>query len=70
MNTPTSCGPGFARMQARLGPDRAEALRQDTLRRQEAALSEAATTRPAAEGDHGAYADYPAPARSPRGKRR
>lgn len=34
----TKAGPGFRRMMERLGPEKAEALRQDTLRRQREAL--------------------------------
>lgn len=58
MNTPAR-GPGFARMMARLGPEQAEQLRQQTLREQEAALAEAASTRPPAERDRDTYQDYP-----------
>lgn len=58
-------GPGFRRMQERLGPDAMEALRQDTLRRQEAALAEAASGHPATV-DRAHYVGYPAPRSSKR----
>jgi hypothetical protein len=59
-------GPGYRRLRTRAGEDGYEALRQDTLAQQRVALTEAARTRPAAEGDHDAYRDYPAPKRRKR----
>lgn len=61
-------GPGYRRMMERLGPDRAESLRQQVLREQEAALAEAATSRPATERDRTTYHDYPKPRQHRRSK--
>ncbi len=69
MATATDRGPGYARRMTRLGPDRAEALRQQVLREQAAALAEAASTRPPVESDHDTYQDYPPPRQHERKKR-
>lgn len=52
-------GPGFRRMKARLGPERMEELRQQTLREQREAL--ASTPERGAEQDRADYRGYPAP---------
>lgn len=59
-------GPGFRRMKARLGLERMEELRQQTLREQDAAMARALRA-PAARGptqDRASYRDYPKPARA------
>ena len=58
-------GPGFRRMKARLGPERMEELRQQTLREQDAAMARA-LRKSAVRGpaqDRASYRDYPRPAR-------
>lgn len=54
-------GPGWGRMMARLGPTRAEALRQQVLREQAAALADAAAASTATKRDRTTYTDYPPP---------
>jgi hypothetical protein len=48
-------------MMARLGPTRAEALRQQVLREQAAALADAAAASTATKRDRTTYTDYPPP---------
>lgn len=60
-------GPGYRRMKARLGPERLEALRLDTLRLQQEALSGVRVAKPPKPGaDRESYKGYP----KPRGKKR
>ena len=51
--------PGFRRLRARLGRDKAEALRQQVLEEQRAALVDAGKHRPINERDRTIYHDYP-----------
>lgn len=60
-------GPGWARMKARLGAAGMEALRQDTISRKEAALSEAGGG-PKAPTDRRGYKNYPAVRRGRKGE--
>lgn len=64
----TKRGPGYARMKARLGPKKAEALRQQVLKEQADALSEAGKHRDATVRDRDSYVEYPPP-KSKRRKR-
>lgn len=63
-------GPGFARMARRAGPQTLEALRQDTLAQQRAALDAAAGARPVDERDRESYDDYPVPASAKKHRRK
>lgn len=54
-------GRGFARMKARLGPEQYEALRQDTISRQQKALAEIGQERVVKERDRDSYTTYPTP---------
>jgi hypothetical protein len=55
---PPATGPGRARMLRCLGPERAEALRQQVLREQQAAL-ERVHTEPVPHRDRRTYRNYP-----------
>jgi hypothetical protein len=63
-------GRGFARMKARLGPEKYEALRQDTIARQEQTLSEVGKARVITERDRDSYKEYPPPKGGPAAKKR
>lgn len=65
-----SHGPGFRRMQERLGPERMEALRQDNLRRQLEARAMISGEMPELERDRDTYSEYPPPKRSKRRRKK
>lgn len=58
-------GPGFRRMRARAGPAALEALRQDAVAQQAAALADARRSREITDPtDRDWYRDYPVPKRT------